>query len=180
MKTISTVYLLAMCVVLLSFNTGCNSTSNDSREPFLPLMDAELHNYAAAHNGWYPSDTDDWKALAKLYPNYSASGVELAGLSGNIQQVTNALQRGHSISNLTSWTYVTGLRNDDDPQLAILWESKSGVTADGNPSQSNGRMVLFLNGDVTNIPRTNWVSFLRKQEQLRKAAQSSHKEAPPS
>src|SRR2546422_802651 len=88
------------------------------REAFVRTVDSDLQNYASDHDGWFPNADDPYSALAKLYPAYSASGYELAGLSGNIERVTNALQIGHSISNLTSWTYVPGLRQDDDPRLA--------------------------------------------------------------
>ncbi len=170
----SVIHLATICITAIFLGAGCEGTFKESRGPFMPLMDADLHTYASDHGGWFPNDTDQSKALAKLYPGYSY-GVELAGLSGNIQQVTNALWKGISISNLTSWTYVSGLRVDDDPQLAILWEVKPGLTTDGYSGPPGERLVLLLSSDITNVPAANWENFLKKQEQLRKAVQSSRK-----
>jgi hypothetical protein len=168
MKTKSVTYSVATCSGVFFLLTGCMSTSDGSRAPFMRLMEAELHTYSARHGGRYPDGAYEWEALAKLYPDYSATGVELAGLSGNIQQVTNALQKGLSISNFTSWSYATGLRSCDNPQLAILWESRSGFTEIGNSAPRGERPVLLLNGEITNIVAANWDSFLKRQEQLRK------------
>jgi hypothetical protein len=142
------------------------------REAFLRTVDSDLQNYASDHDGWFPNADDSYNALAKLYPGYSGAGYELAGLSGNIQAVTNALQAGHSISTLTSWVFVPGLRRDDDPRIAILWESTPGLSPDGKLASWGNRPVLLLSLDITNIPEADWKSFLKQQELLRNEVQT--------
>jgi len=142
------------------------------REAFMRVIDSELANYAAHNDGCFPNGHDSYAALAKLHPDYCEAGSELAGLSGNIQQVTNALAKGVSISNLTSWVYIPGLREGDDPRIAILWESMAGLTQAGKVSSQKTRPVLLLDRSITNVPAANWESFTKQQEQFRNAVQA--------
>jgi hypothetical protein len=137
------------------------------REAFMRGMDSSLQNYATDHGGWFPDMGNPWDALAKLYPSYCNS--ELAGLTGNTQAVTDALKAGQSISNFTSWIYVPGLREGDDGRLAILWEAKQGISANGRLNFRGTRPVLLLNRDITNVATVNWEDFQKQQEELRSA-----------
>jgi hypothetical protein len=131
------------------------------RQAFLRLIDTDLANYAHDHGGALPATLDE------LYPAYSTPGVELAGLSGNVQKVTNALQRGIPISNITSWVYVPGLTVSDDPNIAVLWESEPGISASGKRRIRQSRAVLLLGSDISNVPMSAWRSFQLQQQQLR-------------
>src|ERR1051325_11965447 len=97
------------------FGAGCQR--QESRGPFMRVVESELRSYARNNDGQFPDGTNSFEALAKLFPDYSHTGAELAGLSGDIQAVTSALQSRRSISNLTGWVYVPGLREDDDIRL---------------------------------------------------------------
>jgi hypothetical protein len=147
------------------------------REAFMRSMDSVLQNYAVDHSGWFPDGKNSHDALVHLFPDYCPFGLELAGLSGDIQKLTNALQMGESISNLTSWVYVPGLREDDDSRLAILWESRPGLSAGGRLVSGGQRPVLLLNRDITNVPAVHWEDFLKQQELLRNAVQTNRETA---
>jgi hypothetical protein len=140
-------------------------------------VDSDLQNFATDHAGWFPKGSNSCEALCQLYPDYTDYGIELAGLSGNIRAVTNALQNRLSIEGLTSWVYVPGLRADDDPRLAILWESKTGLKSNGKRAHNDARPVLLLSRDITNVPSADWENFLKHQEQLRKAVQANREAA---
>lgn len=130
--------------------------------------------YANDHEGWLPkSDKGALDALQKLYPEYCPSGKELAGLSGDIDAVVQNLQSGQPLTErLTSWVYVPGLKDNDDPNIAVLWESKAGIFANGKHDPSGARVAILLSGDITNIPAADWDSFVKQQEQLRRAVQT--------
>jgi hypothetical protein len=164
----------ALLVVLTWCTGGCQpaARSND-RRAFMRSVDASLMNYASDHDGWLPSDSDPFAALAKLYPDYCDAGNELAGLSGGIDKVTAALRDGKSISNLTSWVYVPSLRITDYPRIAVLWESKIGLDQSGRKSSRPTRPVLLLDRSITNVLASDWDSFLAEQASLLRNRQTN-------
>ena len=173
--------LAGLLLSCLLFGSSCRPEKDQpfgSREAFLRVVDSALQNYAYDHNGYFPDKDDPFTSLKELYPDYSGSGVELAGLSGSIAAVTNALQSGRSISNLTSWMYVPGLHTNDDPNLAILWETRPGMSHNGRFINDGSRPVLLLGQDVVAIAAKDWSVFLEQQQQMRQHAQKarSHEE----
>ncbi len=168
-RTLHTLSLgvLLLFVIFAAIAMGCRfRRPYGHREAFLRTVDSDLQNFASDHDGFFPSAADRYAALALLYPDYSDSGCELAGLSGNISAVTNALQSGKSISNLTSWMFVPGLRQSDDPRIAIIWEATPGLLPDGTPGGRGSRPALLLSRTVTNIAWQNWNAFTKQQEEL--------------
>jgi len=141
----------------------------------LPGLYGSLVAYAGEHNGWFPrSDKGPYDALQQLYDSYCPSGKELAGVSGNVDAVTDALRKGKPLdASLTSWVYVQGFRMGDPGNVAILWESKPGLYYDGRKNDFGGRAVLLLNGDITNVPAADWAGFLKQQGELSKVVQSN-------
>ncbi len=136
-------------------------------------MSAVLDSYAADHFGKFPDSADGaYDALRKLYPDYCL-GPELAGVSGEVEALKSALDQGKPIdASLTSWVYVPGFEQTDDSRLAILWESREGLYANGKRNFSGGRAVLLLDGGVTNVPAKAWKAFLNNQEELQKSARA--------
>lgn len=129
--------------------------------------------YAGDHHGKFPDSKEGpYDALKQLYSEYS-SPVELAGVSGNINGVADALRKNVPLdATLTSWIYVPGLHKDDAPETAILWESRGGFYANGKRNFFGGHAVLMISGDITNIPSADWEKFLKNQEQLRKKSRN--------
>jgi hypothetical protein len=133
-----------------------------------------LLNYASDHDGWFPNSAKGpLDALQKLYPEYAPSGIELSGISGNIDATVAALRNNTPLDqSLTSWVYMQGFRKDDDPNLAVLWELRGGLYPDGRRNSLGGHAVLLIGGDITNVPAADWESFMKQQEQLRTAVQT--------
>src|SRR6266571_9330734 len=144
------------------------------RAAVLRSMYFALLNYASDHDGSFPnSEKGNYDALQKLYPEYAPSGIELAGVSGNADAAVTALRNNTPLDqSLTSWVYVQGLKKDDDPNLAVLWESKRGLYPNGKRNSFGGHAVLLISGNITNVPAADWESFLKHQEKLRNAVQT--------
>ena len=155
---------------------GC-SREAESRGPFTRCVWQALKTYAADNGGMLPtSSKSGLDALQKLYPNYTASGVELAGLSADCETVVNTLKAGEPLTDkLSSWVYSPGLRATDDPRIAVLWEAKFGVFPDGSRDPSGRRTVLLLGGDITNVAPSDWRQFILDQESLRKSLNQNDK-----
>jgi hypothetical protein len=141
----------------------------------LPGIYGALVAYAGDHYGWFPrSDKGSYDALQQLYDPYCPSGKELAGVSGRIDMVVDALRAGKPLDgSLTSWVYVPGFRLGDPENIAILWESKSGLYWDGRRNNHGGHAVLLVGGQITNVPAADWDNFLKQQEQLCIAVQAN-------
>ncbi len=87
-------------------------------------------------------------------------------MSGNENKVSEYIKTGKNIDEtVSSWTYFPGFRNDDDPEIAILWEREAGLFVNG--SRAEGHAVGFVGGGYDQIPDAKWPSFLKRQEQLR-------------
>ena len=130
----------------------------------MPNLMGALSYYAREHNGWYPRDgKTPLQCLQVFYPDYL--GDELAGLTGNRQAVSQRLRNGQPIDeSISSWVYNPGLRLDDNPRLAIIWERTAGVTVNGH--REEGHAVGFVNGEVKQIEAVQWTSFLQQQREL--------------
>jgi hypothetical protein len=117
-----------------------------------PSMYFSLRNFADKHDGYFPS------------------GIELAGLSGDIESTVASLRGGLPLTEaISSWIYVSGLHRDDPPDTAILWESRFGLYRNGKRNGFEGRSVLFISGAISNIARQDWDSFLKQQSYLSNA-----------
>jgi hypothetical protein len=130
-----------------------------------------LKNYAKQHNGFYPdSDLSSLDALRKLYPEFVV-GVELAGITGDRESLESKLTSGLPLDDVsTSWVYVPGLKESDDPELAVLWESRPGFRHDGRRDSRLGRAVLFNKFAIEYIPENEWEHFIKNQAARREKA----------
>lgn len=131
-----------------------------------------LRTFATEHSGYFPDvKGDGFASLQSLYPGYCPTGRELAGISRSPERVAAALRSGEKLNqSVTSWRYVPGLRDSDDPTLALLWEDRAGLNSDGRRNLHGTRVVLLVGGDVTNVQQRAWAGFLRDQEQRRQTA----------
>jgi hypothetical protein len=144
----------------------------------LRQMHAVLALYADENFGMFPgSEKGAYEALSKLYPKF-CTGAELAGVSGDIRAVEAALLRKEPLNgSLTSWCYVPGLRRGDNPEIAVLWEARGGLLANGRRNFFGGHAVLLLSGAVTNVPASAWTAFLNEQQKLRYSIQRREESA---
>jgi hypothetical protein len=98
----------------------------------------------------------------------------LAGLSGDVKLLKTQISQGRKITETaSSWVYWPGLRSDDNPEIALIWERRSGLRFNG--SRAHGREVGFVGGYMRQVPDQEWDSFLQKQQQLRQNALTRRK-----
>jgi len=129
----------------------------------------EMRLYARDHGGILPTSPDGpLAALQKLYPEYTHSGKELAGLTGDIDRVVAILKQGGTLGTNSSWVYNEGLKLTDPLELALFWEREAGVFPSGKRSPKAGHAVMLLSGTVTNVPLADWAKFINQQESLRR------------
>ena len=137
-------------------------------------LHGSLLAYAGDHQGWFPtSEENGYVALQKLYGDYCPTGAELAGISGNKDDVVEALSEGRELdATLSSWVYIPGYRLGDPAMAALVWETLPGLYPDGRRNTFGGRAVLLLDGSITNIPSSCWDEFVEFQDQLHERVRS--------
>jgi hypothetical protein len=141
-----------------------------NRSCVLPCTLGALEHFAVEHEGWYPNQgMNAVDCLSALYPNLE---TELAGISGDRNEVSRRLATGKPIDeSVSSWVYIPGLRTDDDPELALIWERRKGVGFNGR--RKDGYAVGFVSGGFEQIASEDWPEFAKRQETLRESVLSS-------
>lgn len=137
-----------------------------ARPACLPVLLAALESYSSANGGNYPNDSDPLQALSKLHPVWLPDPRPLAGLSGDLDLLKTQIRDGSPMTfPASSWVYWPGLRSDDNPQIAIVWEMRSGVSYNG--SRASGREVGFIGGSMRRVRDADWDAFTKDQARLR-------------
>lgn len=128
-----------------------------------------LRLYAEDNAGWFPQGADTpLESLQLLYPHYCRDGALLAGMSGDLDATTQRLAAGEPLdASASSWVYHPGFRSDDPDEIAILWESRHGISMVGRRMLGGGRVVGYASCRAELIPRDEWPAFLQEQEELR-------------
>ncbi len=103
-----------------------------------------LHQYASDHDGLFPSGGKTPEgSLSRLYPDYADANL-LRGKTVPLAVVEAALRNGGELTPETcGWHYVEGLRADDDPNIALLWD-KVGLGHNGERLSDGGHTVFFV------------------------------------
>ena len=147
-----------------------------ARPACLPNVLQALQSYSLEHGGGFPNTTTQapLEALRALYPRYLVDWRPLAGLSGDQEllehQMTGNLRLTEAAS---SWVYWPGLRSDDKPDIAIIWERRSGLRFNG--SRAHGHEVGFIGGYTRQVADGKWSAFLQDQQGLRETAIAKRK-----
>ena len=139
----------------------------------LPSIWIGLYSYAVDKEGSFPDDPKGpLAALSKLYPDYFAVGDEyvLAGFSGDENETSRALRNSEALNPKgCSWVYQPGLKLNDDPRIALLWEKEFGLKTNGRRDFKRRRVVLLVNGETRLIAENDWPEFQRQQNALKSA-----------
>lgn len=133
----------------------------------IALMGA-LQEYADEHEGAFPTgETTPEASLSLLYNQ--GRGLDPNTLRGKTvpeKTVRTILERGGLLGPKTcGWHYTDGLRMDDDPRLALIWD-KPGLGHNGKRLTRGSHHVLMLNWERKFIPGTEWEQFLQEQTRL--------------
>jgi hypothetical protein len=141
----------------------------------LPIMLNVLGLYASDHGGAFPNGgAGPREALSKLRSDYLPDYSYLAGLSGDRGLLEKQINGGLEITeDACSWVYWPGLRSDDNPDIALLWERRSGLAYNG--ARLHGHAVGFIGGYMHQVRDEDWEAFLKNQAQLREKAISERK-----
>lgn len=127
-----------------------------------------LRNYAELYGGFYPAGGSCPEASLSLLSAYG-DRIDAGNLGGKTvrpefaQQVLNA--RGELGPESCAWHYVEGLTVNDDPQLALLWDT-IGLGHFRGRLAPGGHEVLFVNGNREIITGEEWPEFTKEQERL--------------
>jgi hypothetical protein len=77
------------------------------------------------------------------------------------------------------WHYVEGLRDDDDPQIAVAWDKTEGLGHNGQRWPATMHEVVLLSGTEF-IPKKSWSEFIADQKKrLAEVITSRGSNAPP-
>ncbi len=125
-----------------------------------------LRMYASEHSGWFPH--------GKATPERSLAAIEefvsvhvLAGKHLQPAKLKAILdEKGELGSDSCGWHYVEGLREEDDPGIAIAWDKLTGLGHDGERREAGGREVVFLDGSISYIHESQWPGFVEQQKRL--------------
>lgn len=99
--------------------------------------------------------------------------VKLSGRQGFRGERIAALRQGTPLDpSLTSWVSSQVLKADDEPDLALLWESKGGLYPNGRRNGFGGHSVVLVGSDITNVLAMDKDNYLKQQEQQPKMAQA--------
>lgn len=125
-----------------------------------------LREYAADHNGRYPTGGDTPEAsLSLLYSNY-LDAYTLRGKTVPLEVVQKTLaKKGRLDPESCGWHYVEGLTEADNSQIAIVWD-KVGLGHNGQRLRGGGHSVVLLDGSTTYISGRRWPEFLEEQKRL--------------
>ena len=145
------------------------------RTCFLPCLMSALRFTDEEDVGRYPDDLFATNTMAQL----GRWGIreQLAGLSGDIPETLHRIDAGLPLdTNVSSWVYWPGFRDDDPAELAIIWDRTEGLA--GNAFRSQRNAVGFANGTHGSIPKTEWAAFLKTQAELRAQVLASRTNPP--
>jgi len=126
----------------------------------------ELTMYANDHGGAFPAGESSPEAsLSLLYrEGISKEPDLLAGKAGNPNAARKILESGKLLGPDTcNWHYEEGLRESDPSGVALLWDKVPGLGHNCERRPDGGREVVFMGGQGSWIPGTNWPAFLEEQ-----------------
>jgi hypothetical protein len=127
-----------------------------------------LQDYAEQHDGWFPKgEATPQASLSLLYRLNQALVNTLCGKTVPESVVRPILESGNLLSPETcGWSYVEGLRKDDDSRLAIFWD-RVGLGHFGERLSDGGHWVGFVNGFIEYVPGDQWEQFQAEQARMR-------------
>lgn len=143
---------------------------------------SDLMRYAYEHEHYYPHGAATPEAsLSLMYRNEEESARWLLGgklISGD--EVVKAMKRDGILSPATcGWNYVEGLRDGDDPEIAIAWDKTIGLDHHGGKRLGLMHEVIFMDGSTRFISKSEWPQFVLDQKaRLEKLISSRDSESP--
>ncbi len=127
-----------------------------------------LRIYADERSGWLPHGLATPEAsLSLLVTNDPTIQQLLRGKNVPQKVVDETLARDRFLGpESCGWHYVEGLRESDDPEIAVLWDKVTGLWHNGNRKGWVMHEVVLLDGSMQFVSREKWPDFVQRQRQL--------------
>ena len=136
----------------------------------ITVADLQLHQYAAEHEGRFPSDSKGYgNALLLLDPECYSS---LTGPGYDPASFHQAKSTGSDLpEEACGRVYVQGLTSKSNPEIALLFDKLPTPGGDHCPfprrlCASLGREVLFIRLGQSFVRESDWPEFAKKQVEL--------------
>jgi len=128
----------------------------------------DLRIFANANDGWFPHGMKTPEAsLSLLCTNDPNVRLILRGKHLPQEIVDQSLASDGVLGPAScGWHYIEGLREDDDPQLAVLWDRITGLGHNGQRRSGLEREVVMIDGSAQQISKEAWPAFVREQKKL--------------
>jgi hypothetical protein len=141
-----------------------------------------LRMYSGENDHWLPHGAATPEAsLSLLYRNDPDTALWVLG-GKNIprERVQATFARDGILSPATcGWHYVEGLRDDDDPQIAVVWDKVFGLGHNGERKRGMMHEVVLLDGANQYVSKDQWPKFIADQkERLEKVIADRSTNAP--
>jgi hypothetical protein len=129
-----------------------------------------LRIFANDHEGWYPyGGRTPEESLSLICTNGDPYHLKSLLRGKHLPQsvVDDALNR-HGVLSPEScgWHYVEGLREDDNPNLAVAWDRVTGLDHNGRRRSDLQHEILRLDGSSGFISKGRWSAFIEEQQML--------------
>lgn len=163
-KSIATILFLG-CIAILYWVDRAKYPYGHSHSCILQLR-SPLMEYAEEHDGNFPAgEASPEASLSLVVLTQPLGGELLRGKTVPRRKVDAILASGGLLAPETcGWHYVEGLRTNDDPRIAIVWDK---VGLGHNGEDIGFHEVLFLDGSREFVAKSRWENFLAEQAELR-------------
>jgi hypothetical protein len=141
-----------------------------------------LKIFASDNNGWYPLGGKTPEAsLSLVCTNDPTMLYVVRGKSVSLKAAQQTWDRDGVLNpEACGWHYIEGLREGDDPEIAVAWDKVTGLGHDGERRKNLAHEVVFLDASTHFIPKTGWTQFVAEQKQkLEEVMASRQSNAPP-
>lgn len=129
-----------------------------------------LRMYAQDNGNWFPhGGRTPEESLSFVCTNNDDYGARtlLGGKHVPQSVVDTALKNNGVLSPVScGWHYIEGLREDDNPELAVAWDKKVGLNHNGRLTKDLQCEVILLVGSTLHMSKKDWPAFCAKQKEL--------------
>ncbi len=134
------------------------------------VLGSTLRHYAEDQAGWLPNGgATPEQSFSLIWTNGDPYSVRDILRGKNLAQadIDAALARDGFLSPQScGWHYVEGLREDDDPKLAVVWDRTTGLDHNGRRRSGLIHEVIMLDGSMHLIFEGKWKEFVETQRKL--------------
>lgn len=139
-----------------------------------------LRLYAEEHGGWFPYGKRTPEASLGLLAADPGMDYLPAGKCLSSEVVKAALAKdGELGTESCGWHYVEGLREDDNSEIAVVWDKVIGLGHNGERSRGLEHEVVYLDGSHAGVPKAQWAEFVEEQKRLLRATTAKREKGDP-